>query len=321
MKEIYLFPHIPKTGGAALCENVERSLPRGKTLRLNCAHRQWYFHPKTHQLNFYEKDEEYKDILLSLNNLEKSNIEFATGHDLPYGFHLHFPQPAKYFLFIREPTARILSLYNYQRYQRDYLKKMKHLDESHKRLGLFSDQRFLINGKIPSFEEWFEISYDGNYPFYLTMTHFLQKYGYLDHCLTESSWNRLFEKFFFIGLTETMREDELFLYHEMGTGRFWANRNASRSYVQYVQLDQTIQKKILEKNQDDFTLYERAQKFNREFKKRHKNFRRCVTRVAWEKRRAWGSEKIVPLFKRALRPILGPIWRRIRNKKANFSCH
>lgn len=307
MKEIYLFPHIAKTGGAALCENVERAIPRGQSLRLNCTHRQWYFHPRTQKLCFYEKDEEYKELLASLNEEEKVNLAFASGHDLPYGFHEHFPQPAKYFLFVRNPIARTLSLYNYQRYQRDYLKNQKTLDESHRRLALFSDRFFLINQKVPSFEEWFETSYNGSYHFYFTMTRFLQEYGYLDKKIVESSLDRLFDKFFFVGLTESLDEDELFLYHEMGINRFWANRNASRPYVHFSHLSKALQEKIREIHQDDFTVYERARKINRDFKKNHQKFRHQVQQIKWQKRKGWIFEKLIPALKRLLRPILRKI--------------
>lgn len=312
MNPIYLFPHIPKTGGAALLQNAERSLPRGKFLRVNCKWRQFYHHPRTEKLCFYEKEEDFNNLLVSLSTKEKSQIQFVSGHDLFYGVHEHFPQPAKYFLFVREPIARTISLYNYQRFQHHFLKKMRQMDESHRRLALYSQIWFLIDGKVPSFEEWLEKSYNGNYPFYFTMARFLQNFGYLDVTIKEDSWDRLFEKFCFVGLTKTMNEDELFLYHEMGINRFWANRNISYPYISYAKLDKRVQEIVREKNPYDFELYERAKKINQEFKIRKKDFRFIVKRMEFSKKRAFVTEKMLPMIKTVLRPIIRPIRKVIR---------
>lgn len=304
MRPLYLFPHLPKTGGAAVLQNAERFFPRSKCLRLNHTHRQYYYHPTTEELCFYERDDDWEKLIGSLTLEEKTNVEFASGHDLPYGFHRHFPQEARYFLFIREPIARTISLYNYQRYQRDVLDRMKRWDESHRRLALFSDRWFLIDGKVPSFEEWLDQSYDRDYPFYFTMTRSLQQLGYLEG----NSIDRMFEKFFFVGITNTMNEDELFLYDRIGIGSFWANRNASHPYVLYKNLERRIQEKIHEKNGPDFELYKKGLQINREFKEKKSDWPQIVKRMEWAKKRAYVKEAIFPLIKRCLRPI----WTRIR---------
>lgn len=306
-RPVYLFPHLPKTGGAALFQNVERFLPRSECLRLNCTYQQFYTDPRTQKLCFYETPKDFEILLSALSEAQKGKIQFISGHDLPYGLHKYFPQPAKYFMFIREPIARTISLYNYQRSQYEFLKTMKNMDESHRRLKLFSNRWFVIDGKIPSFEEWLEKSYNGDYPFYFTMTRLLQQLNYLDKVLNEDSWDRLLEKFFFVGLTDTMNKDELYLYHQMGTRCFWANRNASRPYISHQNLDRRIQEKILEKNQEDFILYERAKKANAAFKLKHADFPRIAKRMEIRKRGYYFIEKGSPWVKFFLRPILKPV--------------
>lgn len=286
MKFLYLFPHIPKTGGAALFENVERSLPRSECLRLNCTHRQYYHDPRTGDLHFYERPEDFKSLLNSLNQEERSKFRFLSGHDLSFGLHQEFPQPVRYFTFIREPIARTISLYNYQLYQHEFLKKMRNMDESHRRLELFSQKWFLRNGKIPSFEEWLVESYDNDYHFYWTMSRFLKHYGFLDN---------MAEKFFFIGLTETMEEDELYMYSKMGIRRFWANRNASFPYVS--QLHARTIDLIRQKNKDDFAIYEQAKVLNHAFKKKEREFYQIVEKMRSKKRRSYLKEKaLIPLY-------------------------
>jgi len=303
-RPLYLFPHLPKTGGAALFQNVERFLPVSRCLRLNCTHRQYYVDPRTRKLHFYESEEDFKNLMKSLSESEKSQIQFASGHDLAYGFHEYFPQPARYFMFVREPIARTISLYNYQRTQHEFLNKMKKMDESHRRLRLFSQRWFLREGKVPSFEEWLEESYNHDYPFYFTMTRTLQHLHYLDVEIKEDSWGKLLQKFFFVGLTETLNEDELYLYHEMGVRCFWANRNASYPYISHNQLEKRLQEKIREKNPDDFLLYERAKRANSSFKKKQKDFPIIVKQMEMKKKGYFLIEKGGPLIKFFLRPLL-----------------
>lgn len=313
LKPLYLFPHIPKTGGAALVQNVERFLPRGKCLRLNYTHKQYYHDPRTGKLHFYETEEDFKNLIQSLSVAEKSELEFLSGHDLSFGLHEEFLQEARYFTFTREPIARTISLYNYQRYQHDFLKRMKNMDESHRRLALFSQKWFLKEGKVPSFEEWLEESYNDSYHFYWTQVRFLQEYGYLDKEIKEGSWDRMFEKFFFVGLVQTINEDELYLYHKMGTGRFWANRNASHPYISYSKLDKRIQEKIREKNPHDFELYQRAKIVNAAFKKQHEDFSKIVRKMKLVKQRAYIVEKALLPMDAFLRSLLRPVRNTMRN--------
>jgi hypothetical protein len=307
VKTLYLFSHLPKTGGAALFQNVERSLPCSKRLRLNYTHKQFYFDPRTEKLCFYEKDEDFTQLLESLSEKDRSQIEFASGHDLPYGLHHHFVQDARYFMFVREPVARTVSLYNYQRSQHDFLQEMKNMDESHYRLQQHSREWFLIGGKVPSFEKWLEESYNQNYHFYFTMTRTLQQFGYLDSEIQEGSWERCLEKFYFVGLTETIHEDGLYLYHEMGTRRFWANRNASHPHIRYRELAPQTQERIREKNQLDFILYEHAKKANAAFKRQRSDFARIVRYMGVRRKGAFVQEKIWPSVESCLRSILRPV--------------
>jgi 2-polyprenyl-3-methyl-5-hydroxy-6-metoxy-1,4-benzoquinol methylase len=302
MRPIYLFPHIPKTGGAAFITNGDISLPPSQRLRLNHTYRQFYYDPRTGALCFYEKEEDLNHLIQSLTQEEKEKIRFINGHDLCYGLHKQFPQEARYFLFVRDPIARTISLYNYHRYQRDFLLKMEKMDEVHKRIAILSDQIFLIDGQVPSFEEWLEKSYDAGHPFYFSMSRFLQNYGYLD---PDGCLDQMFEKFYFIGITETMKDDELYLYHKIGIRRFWADRNCSKPYVVYEKLSTQIQERIREKNQKDFALYERAKMVNLRFKTQAQHqFKSTLKRMEWMKRKSFFFEKSIPPIKNILRPIV-----------------
>lgn len=306
---IYLFFHLPKTGGAALFENVQRFLPKTQCLRLNCSHRQYYFDPKTGALSFYESEEDFACLLASLSEKEKAKIAFASGHDLAYGLHSRFPQKARYFTFVREPIARTLSLYNYQKTQHEFLQSMQHKDESHRRLALFSEKWFLREGKVPSFERWLEESYDGAYPFYSTMTRSLQSLGYLEGPLQEKSFERCLAKFFFVGLTETLNEDAFYLYAEMGVRRFWAPSNASKKHISWESLDKQTQEKVREKNQSDFLLYECAKKANASFKETTPAFFQKAKKARWQKKKMFFLERLWPACKSGVRPFIKPLLR------------
>jgi hypothetical protein len=55
--------------------------------------------------------------LASLSPAEKNRMKYIVGHSTYMGIHAHFPdRPFRYFTFIRNPVARMLSNYNYARF-------------------------------------------------------------------------------------------------------------------------------------------------------------------------------------------------------------
>lgn len=301
---LYLFLHLPKTGGAMFLSNAESSLPHLEFLRMNHTHGQSYFDRRTQKMRFYEKEGDFEEMLAALSAEQKGQIRLMGGHDLYYGIHQNFLQTPRYFAFFREPVARTISLYNYRR--GSYLfhfERSKKLDRWGQILFDKLKKVFLIDGKIPSFEQWLEESYNEKYLFYYTMTRSLQQLQFLDLEIKADSWDRLLQKFYFVGLMDTVNEDVLYLHHEIGMRRFGADQNASYPYISYSKLDRRIQERIREKNADDFVLYEHAKQANADFKKNRKNFPLIVRGMEIRKKRGLILEKGIHDIKRILRPI------------------
>lgn len=259
---MYCFLHVPKTGGALFMRNMENSLPARKFLRVNYTYKQFYYHHQAGKICFYTGDKGDFERVLSMSK----NIHVAAGHDLYYGIHEAFSNPAKYIMTLREPIARTLSLYNYQRDSYDYhLQREGRLPTWGQTLLARLRRVFLLNGKIPTFEEWLEQIYNQTDHFNFTMTRFLSDLGYCN-----------LDLFYFVGLTETLDQDMLFLSNEMKINRYWADRNASRPHVVYASLKPETREKIRKINEPDFDLYERGKKANAQFKKAHPRFRTIV---------------------------------------------
>ncbi|PIO08357.1 hypothetical protein COU59_01890 [Candidatus Pacearchaeota archaeon CG10_big_fil_rev_8_21_14_0_10_34_12] len=104
--ELWIFLHIPRTGGNTISEALIKKFP-GQVLLTS--------HIR------YQKNP-YK--------INKSNIRFILGHATYFGIHKSYPDKIpRYFTFIRDPAERIVSQYN-QRMQE--LKKRISFDEWHK---------------------------------------------------------------------------------------------------------------------------------------------------------------------------------------------
>ena len=113
---------------------------------------------------------------------------------------------------------------------------------------------FLVKGRIPSFEEWYEKKFSSkNNDIALINSHkLLYSQGYD------------LSKFFYVGLTEKFSNDSLVLYKELGFNKFFLNKNISKKLVDKPNKD--ISRKIFNENKQAYELYENAKKINSKYK-------------------------------------------------------
>ncbi len=93
-EQALIFFHIHKTGGQTLEGVIRRQYPRNTVREI------WLQRPET--------IEEF----LSLPDEERARFRALIGH-IPFGFHRHLPQGARYVTLLRDPVKRFLSEYRH----------------------------------------------------------------------------------------------------------------------------------------------------------------------------------------------------------------
>ena len=89
-----VFLHLPKTGGWTLRATLRYKYPS-----------------RTHHLYNTPQPQE---AIRKLAPTELRDARVVTGH-VPYGIHRHIPQQCEYITLLREPVARVVSMYHYIR--------------------------------------------------------------------------------------------------------------------------------------------------------------------------------------------------------------
>ncbi|MFT4412435.1 sulfotransferase family 2 domain-containing protein [Fredinandcohnia humi] len=88
-KELYIYMHIPKTGGTTLKNIIKKQYDR----------REVWFHME-------------KDMIPKLEQKKIDLLKCVGGHCW-YGIHQHFERPYHYFTMLRHPIDRVISEYYY----------------------------------------------------------------------------------------------------------------------------------------------------------------------------------------------------------------
>lgn len=89
-----VFLHIPKTAGQTLRSSLALNFPKDRQINLDILDK--------------PLDKELEKIPLEA----RSSARLVWGH-MPYGIHRHLPQACEYFTVLREPVARVVSVYKY----------------------------------------------------------------------------------------------------------------------------------------------------------------------------------------------------------------
>lgn len=250
---LYIFLHMPKCAGSTFTYHVRQNLHPHEYLDFYASD----FCFDTHRLGIYYL-QKAQQRMQKLTKEQKSRVKIIFGHGIPYGIHKLFPQECRYITFVRNPMKRTISSYNFQ--------KTRLLGNLSKKQYSYY-MSFVGKQKIFSFNEWLTAYYDNlpQLPVGVTMTRFLQELGFLEKA-TQPNFEKLFSKFYFIGLTETYKEDTAYLYSLFGFRKFYANQNVSTSKLNPEEIAQS-QHLLNKKNINDIKLYQKAVEHNQQLKK------------------------------------------------------
>jgi Sulfotransferase family len=214
-EQCIVFLHVPKTGGQTIESPLIRNFPESERIHLDILDTRL--------------DEAMNSIPLEI----RAHARLVWGH-LPYGVHLHMPQRCEYITILREPIARVVSVYKYILRTRDHV--------LHDRVA---------TEDIP-FEEYLESGIDegqtGN-----AQTRQLsgKQFGVLDRtALVEAKHN--LEASLVVGLTERFEETFVLLRRTLGLRTpFYITKNVSPPY----DVSDRAVELARERNELDFELY------------------------------------------------------------------
>ncbi len=271
---LYIFLHLPKTAGVTFRYHVNKNLKKDKYLIMS------YQNLELDSDNPTLSSKKYQEAafryLKKLSKKERENIKVIYGHLVHYGIDQFFSKPARYFVFFRNPIDRTVSVYSY------LMHLFEHEDKTGKKKNYYQ-RAFLIDGKVPSFNNWLKIKYNPTeFKGFLTMAGWLRLHGFADQTIKDSkSANSALKKFYFIGLTENYNEDALYLYDKLGFKKYFIDQNISLKKFDLEK--ERLSQEILKVNKEDAILYQQAILANMEFKKANKDFIKVINRKGLER--------------------------------------
>lgn len=308
LKYLYIFLHIPKTGGDTIKYHIEKNFNSDERISLY-----WDFFtfseadisPLDYQelANYYMLRKTSKDRLrslftqkierhlTSLSEGQKQKLRILYGHVIPYGIDRFFDRPVRYITFLRHPLERAVSFYNYLLTQyHDYATAHTGMMASPRNVFDMSFADTVIhNNSVLSFREFFETRYDNTSiltsPFTATRT--LIELGYFDDetdigNLDAAAIMNALKKFYFIGITEKYVTDVAFLFYLLGIRTFYAKQNVSKKYF-LLKKEDALHTTLLDKHVHEHMLYDAAVHHSAMFKTYHPSYYVAVLYVMCKK--------------------------------------
>ena len=193
-EQCLVFLHVPKTGGKTVDSSLILNFPESERIHLDTL------------------DKRLDETMNSIPLERRSHARLVWGH-IPYGVHLYMPQRCEYFTILREPIARVVSVYKYILRARDHV----------------LHDRVATEG-IP-LEEYLESGMDeGQTENSQTRQLSGRQFGVLDRAaLVEAKHN--LEASLVVGLTERFEETFVLLRRTLGLRMpFYITRNVSPPY-------------------------------------------------------------------------------------------
>jgi Sulfotransferase family len=258
-----VFLHVPKTGGQTIDSSLLWNFPERERIRLDTL------------------DKRLDEAMNSIPLERRSHARLVFGH-IPYGVHLYMPQQCEYFTILREPIARVVSVYKY------ILRARHHV----------LHDRVLTEG-IP-LEEYLESGMDeGQTENSQTRQLSGRQFGVLDRtALVEAKHN--LEASLAVGLTDRFEETFVLLRRTLGLRMpFYITTNVSPPF----DVSDRAVELARERNELDFELYRFARElFEAQVSRQDRSFGLEVAALRALRplsRAAGGRERVLRRLKRA----------------------
>jgi hypothetical protein len=267
---LYIFVHINKCAGTTFAHHIAQNLEKDEYVRAYAL--STYYNIVTGKEDHYEGSrEKIRGYVRSLNADQKSRVKVLYGHDVEPALAQEFaPRPICYLTFLREPSTRLVSHFNYHRYC--YQK------------GLFSksmQEQFLLGlDTFPTLADYVGKAMPDNYMTRFLCGRFLSRElpkGPLGSEYLEAA-QRILDDFFFVGVSEHYDRDAPYLYQGLGVHQIFDRQNVSAELnpaaCRLADWPVELQAVAAERNTLDRQLYAYALELNRRFRDRLRYKRR-----------------------------------------------
>lgn len=208
---VYLFHHVGKCAGTSIVEAFGRTGRAGIFLGIRYNTRA-------------EVRRAAREQILE-RRMSPSRLRAFFGHGVYHGLHHLCPQPSRYFTFVRRPTDRVVSLYNFQ--------AGIALDPEHELHSRYKDT-LVVNGKLLPFDEWVVGTYTGNHMvrflYYAMESELLHVQEEMDQSHLRIA-KQFLDKCWFVGLTERSDEDIPLVCQAVGVPSPQTRANVSKKYI------------------------------------------------------------------------------------------
>lgn len=221
-EELFLFAHLPKTGG--------------QTLR-DCFRKHLEFHREFIHLGTFGEEDAAKRGLLPFRERsigERAQARVILGHGVNCETHMLVPSKVpRYILFLRDPAELLVSLYNF-------------------------DMRYHRKPEEPvvPFDGWYEERQRKNFMVYWLLNDFLAPNRPSRKVPLLRAINTVLESFWFVGCSEFLDQDGPLLLRRIGVpGELERSNVTGVHHAKVLSLDQPLRERLYADNALDVELY------------------------------------------------------------------
>jgi Galactose-3-O-sulfotransferase len=228
-----IFLHIQKTGGLTLQRILRQQLGPSLPQRM------------INLLRATPSDQDFLSVLKS----RRANDRYFAGH-VCFGVHQHLPHPFSYITLLREPVARIVSLYHYSRTNPTAYYHRYAVNQTLEAFALEAPLMELDNGQTRFLAGDERDCFINRTPL-----------GQCEPTLMNIAKDNIHQHFSLVGLTEQFDQSLLLLQRKMGWQQsYYLSRNIAKAKPKHPISDH-LRAAILERNSLDHELYQYAQRY------------------------------------------------------------